>query len=452
MEERGFEVLRTLGGGAQGRVYEVRTREGKCCVLKQLPWIRADDRERAMKEVHLLSSLRHPFIVPYLDSFPARSIPSIASEDVLCLVMSRCEHDLRQECIQKRSSSEKFEEAQIVAWCAQLCWGLQYLHARKFLHRDLKSQNVLLNSRRCALLADFGVSGQLEHTQDFRQTVVGTPAFMSPEMLEGRPYGCKTDQWALGCVLFEVMALETPFATCASYAAVVMAVLQAPPIRAPEGYSPELSAMTEALLSRKPDGRPSNADLLGGPLLRDQFRELVRNSANEIYESAGRAVTPVPRTSRCPSRIPLPSPEPSEVEGGGDAEEYYDSDFESYSGSDTEEAAAPVAAQGSVCLGGWRQLQVEARVLLQLERSASDPGEEARKVRAVLCRSLGSPEQVDRALEFLRSRRPLDEADSVDELVLQIEVVDAFGDAGLQALPLLERCLALDASTTAEGG
>ncbi|CAK0900333.1 unnamed protein product, partial [Prorocentrum cordatum] len=57
------------------------------------------------------------------------------------------------------------------------------------------------------LLADFGIAAQVESTEGVRSSIVGTPAFMSPEMLEGRPYGLKTDQWALGCVLFEMMAL-----------------------------------------------------------------------------------------------------------------------------------------------------------------------------------------------------------------------------------------------------
>lgn len=144
-----------------------------------------------------------------------RSSPSLPSEDLLCLVMSRCERDLRQECLRVRLEWELRElsecsfkrphiaEPQLLSWLAQLAWGLQHLHSRKCLHRDLKPQNVLLaqNGQR-VMLADFGVAGQVEHTEDLRRSIVGTPAFMSPEMLEGRPYNSKTDQWALGCVLY----------------------------------------------------------------------------------------------------------------------------------------------------------------------------------------------------------------------------------------------------------
>jgi len=231
----------------------------------------------------------------------ARSSPSVPSEDLLCLVMSRCERDLREECLRRRDKNSGFEEPRILSWLAQLCWGLQHLHARKFLHRDLKSQNVLLTQSGRVLLADFGVVGHLNHTTDFRRSIVGTPAFMSPEMLEGRPYGCETDQWALGCVLYEIMALEPPFAACESYAAVVAAVLHSPVhIKAPQGYGPvcyslDLNTIVEALLARKPHERPSNTDLLRGTVLRAPFhcflQSLEATAAGESKRAMSKALS-----------------------------------------------------------------------------------------------------------------------------------------------------------------
>eukprot|EP00927_Polykrikos_kofoidii_P049802 TRINITY_DN43811_c0_g1_i1.p1 TRINITY_DN43811_c0_g1~~TRINITY_DN43811_c0_g1_i1.p1 ORF type:complete len:436 (-),score=79.29 TRINITY_DN43811_c0_g1_i1:33-1340(-) len=428
MEHRGYSVVRLLGSGGQGRVYEVRDAQNQLCVLKQLPLL-GGEKDRAFQEVQLLSSLQHPCIVPYLDSFLVRSMPCIPTEDMLCIVMSRCKHDLRDECVRVRSAGSRFEEPHVVSWLAQLTWGLQHLHARKFLHRDLKAQNVLLTQDDRVLLADFGMAGRLEHSEDFKRSIVGTPSSMSPEMLEGRPYGCKTDQWALGCVLYEIMSLEPPFVRCDSYAAIVAAVLQSSPLRAPGGYGAELSSALEALLARQPDKRPSSAEMLGGPLLREPFRALVQSSTKLARAMSGR----------------IPSPLPRNVE---EVEVTYESDFESYSGSDGEadeagESSARSRGNGNLG-GGWHQLHVEAEALLQPMPKLA-PADAMQKVWTVLLRAVGSSDVVNQALNFLRERNPLCDGGAEDEMVLQIEIIDQFGDEGLHALPLLERYLALEA-------
>lgn len=447
MEQHGYSVVRPLGHGGQGRVYEVTDKQGTVCVLKQLMLSSEGDKETALREVRLLSSLRHPCIVPYLDSFLARSMPALETEDVVCLIMSRCEHDLRHECMLRRDAGVLFEEPRLIGWLTELCWGLQHLHARKFLHRDLKPQNVLMTAAGRVLLADFGVAGYLDHTQALKTSIVGTPAFMSPEMLEGRPYGCKTDQWALGCVLYETMALRAPFAGCESYAAIVVTVLQAPPMRAPPGYGPDLTHAVEALMARKPDDRPSSAELLGSALLGETFRELLASLAGS------------PRgQERAAPRRPSRSTPSQALSGGGGPESVaseYEADFEAESSCDEEEqehAAGAAGAAGSSVQrmesdgskerGEWEQLSVEAEAWLHPR--VCDPLELQNKIRDALRSTLKSDERVDRALEFLRVRRSLFEATDADELILQIEVGDLLGDEGLHALPLLEQYVALE--------
>lgn len=524
MEERGYTVLRIIGQGGQGRVYEVRDREGKQRVIKQLAWM-GDAKETALREVRLLSSLRHPCIVPYLDSFLARSAPSVPDEDVLCLVMSRCEHDLRQMCVWQKELGTPFEESRVLTWLAQLCWGLQHLHARKFLHRDLKPQNVLLSQSGRVLIADFGVAGHLENSQDLRRSIVGTPSFMSPEMLEGRPYGTKTDQWALGCVLYEIMALEAPFARCTCYAAVVAAVLRAEgPVAAPVGYNPQLSAILMSLLRHKPHDRPSNTELLRGPTLRPAFHAFLQTLEAAAHSSLPLGSRPetallwmrgpaeggvsgpygsrpdyisAPRTFAEAATAAVRNMEswqdlPSKLVGEVDCASY-NSDFESYSGgspgpdsarspAETRPTSAGASDSGmrvmmtrglspilsepfsslhsSICsgiqeqtmivsadlgAGEWRQLLAEAEALMRPEPGDLHGAEEVKKVRLALGEILGAEAQVDKALGWLRERRPLGETVEADEILLQVETLDLLGDEGLHALPLLERLVSLEA-------
>lgn len=546
MEERGYTVIACLAQGSQGRVYEVRDSDGRPRVVKQLPWVNDVVRAEAMREVRLLSSLRHPCIVPYLENFLMRSVPSLPTEDTLCLVMSRCEHDLRQECERRRLEGIPVDETKALLWFAQLCWGLHHLHSRKFLHRDLKPQNVLLTQSGRLLLSDFGVACHLERTEDLRSTRVGTLAFMSPEMLDGRPYGRKSDQWALGCVLFEILVLEPPFVRCALPSAVRNAVSEILRTRLPPTYSKELRGAVRALLANNPDERPANSDLLRGPLLRNSFQSFVQHLELSAATADGRGVDagaelspPHGNALRLHGRLTgnmhdflhgmLPSPPEGESPRGSapgappgpgprksqyfplvgavpedkppdlfgqslrswyqtDAElsselekylnepplcefrDYPDlrappqvstltalgaedtttgwSCFDSDAGSECEHEQTFAIDNAGLGACEWRQLLDEAETLLEVkpEASPSSAADEVGKVRKSLAKVLGSEAQVDRALRFLRERQPLGDSEEADEILLQVEILDYIGDEGVHALPLLERCLKLEAA------
>jgi NIMA (never in mitosis gene a)-related kinase 1/4/5 len=89
--------------------------------------------------------------------------------------------------------------------------ALEYVHGRKVLHRDLKTQNIFLTGNNTVKLGDFGISKVLENTNRAAMTVVGTPYYMSPEVCQNSPYSYKSDVWALGCVLYELCTLKHAF-------------------------------------------------------------------------------------------------------------------------------------------------------------------------------------------------------------------------------------------------
>ena len=202
-----FRWGRKLGQGSFGVVYEVHRKVcGRRFVVKQCNMRRMSraEQEEAITEVHLLASLRHEYIVQYHDSF--------ISAGQLNIVMEHCAGgDLAAKLAELRRRGQRLPEALVWRYLLQLASALRFVHNEKILHRDIKSQNVFLGAKGDVRLGDFGVSKLLESTSDLARTKVGTPYFMSPELCESRPYSSKSDIWALGCLLYEMVALRPPF-------------------------------------------------------------------------------------------------------------------------------------------------------------------------------------------------------------------------------------------------
>ena len=120
--------------------------------------------------------------------------------------------DLEQRLAQlKEREGGAVTQPQVLDWFVQMALALQYLHSRRILHRDLKTANVFLTRRDIVKLGDFGVSRVLSATAELARTFVGTPYYLSPELLNNQPYGQPSDVWALGCIFYEVATLEHPY-------------------------------------------------------------------------------------------------------------------------------------------------------------------------------------------------------------------------------------------------
>lgn len=95
-----------------------------------------------------------------------------------------------------------FPEHQIVTWLVQMALAMNYVHDKKILHRDLKTQNIFLTSSGDIKIGDFGIARVLQHTYDCANTAIGTPYYLSPEICQERPYNQKSDIWSLGCIFY----------------------------------------------------------------------------------------------------------------------------------------------------------------------------------------------------------------------------------------------------------
>lgn len=105
----------------------------------------------------------------------------------------------------------KFSNNQILNWLAHLTLAIHYLHENRILHRDIKPQNIFLTKEGTIKLGDFGIAKKLDFAIDYTKTTLGTPYYLSPEIVLGKQYGFPSDMWMLGVVLYELMTLEKPF-------------------------------------------------------------------------------------------------------------------------------------------------------------------------------------------------------------------------------------------------
>lgn len=258
-----YSELKMIGSGNYGYIYLCRELvSGLKWVSKKIPLagLTSYQQKSALQEANLLRSLRHPHIVYYRDSF--------IESGHLIIIMEYCEEgDLARHVRKCREKGQRFPEELLLNWFLQMCLGVQYLHSRKILHRDLKSSNIFLTAEGVVKIGDFGISRILEGQVEGARTVVGTPYFMAPEIVSNRPYSFKSDIWSLGCILCQLCTLEHAF-KASSLAAVINRVLREPHDPPPSNYSPELHQLVARLLAKNEDARPSIEEIFELPFMR----------------------------------------------------------------------------------------------------------------------------------------------------------------------------------------
>ena len=157
--------------------------------------------------------------------------------------------------------NQYFTESQILDWFTQICLAMKHVHDRKILHRDLKNQNIFLTKDNTIKLGDFGIARILSNTREKAKTMVGTPYYLSPEIIENKPYTFSSDMWSLGVVLYELCTLKPPFnAENLKYLALKIVKGIYNPI--PAQYSKDLRKLIEVLLKKDVNSRPTVNEIL----------------------------------------------------------------------------------------------------------------------------------------------------------------------------------------------
>ena len=209
-----------------------------------------DDMDDIRQEIRTLASLKSKWIIEYFASF--------VRKESLWIVMEYCAGG---SCLDRMKSCGIFHENQVAVILRQTLEGLAYLHGLGKIHRDIKSANILLTNDGNVKLADFGVSGQISATISKKNTFVGTPYWMAPEVIVRSAYNTKADIWSLGITAWELVHGLPPKANIHPMKVLMMIPKEEPP-KLPNSFSLEFRGFVALCLERKQNHRPSAIELL----------------------------------------------------------------------------------------------------------------------------------------------------------------------------------------------
>ena len=277
-----YKVIQQLGEGSFGKAFLCkRESDDSLCVIKQILIEGMDKKEKddVLNESIILAKLDHLNIIKFFEVFESNK-----PKHMVNIVTEYADGgDLSEKIKEKKNKNNNFTESEILDYFTQICLAIKHIHEKKIIHRDLKSGNIFLTKNGLVKLGDFGIAKRFQKTMDKAKTFIGTPYYLSPEIINGKPYDSKSDIWSLGVLLYEMMTFKMPF-NANSLPMLSVKIMRGQYIPPPTIYTKDLRELVTKCLTVEPKNRPSIQEILRMPIIQNRIRSfLTENQYNKEF-------------------------------------------------------------------------------------------------------------------------------------------------------------------------